>query len=207
MKYITDFLRCGDWWISRDGSIDMWGEWEPSCSWSGYRRLSDDLVYRIRVCGAIKNGRCKPSRWSSELDFNGMTFSIKTSHPSCASVKNASQLADKSLTLEVFKRASSYFYSQGRKNVRCVAKKGDGMFTPYLSHFGAVKWVRHYNSGRVDRLHPTGEYLVASRNWRSGEPQYSSLNLGHWGYGGGGTEEVFNHWLPATPAPSGQGGA
>lgn len=192
---MNQFLENGEWHVSRNGGITQWGEWQAANSWSGHRPLSKDMTYRIEIYGINKNSSfgCKPARWASRLCFNGTCYHISSTHPSCKSVGDACYQADRFLTPDVFRKACERFYAHDL--VRCVCKLENGEVNPYISSFGPVKWQRHYYCGQPDRLHPSGSYLIAELD-RGGSVRYSQTNVSYWGYGGGGTEHRFDHWIP-----------
>ena len=166
-----------EWYIYRDGGIDIEGSWVPGTSWSGYRKLNDVLRYRIEILGIYKSNSfgCKPRRWCSYLELNGLRFNIKTTHPSCKSIKDACRLADKFLTDDILLEAYRYFVS--KTTVTCIFKDG----RQFLSFFGQPKW--------DSKIFPNGEYEVHGKT-------YLSHIEKHWhGWRGQNRKEEFERWV------------
>lgn len=181
---MKDFLSSGEWFVYRDHTLTVWGEYEPVDSWSGYRRLNETLRYEIHISGKRKGWGCTPHWWYAKLRYNDLDFKVPSSHPSCKSKRNALDLADKALTVEVFKEACKFFMSHCR--VECVVRIEEDNTIPLLSSFGHIPWSK--------KILPNGEYVTARNHGREGIT-WSNIKLDYWGWSGGGTEKRFNHWL------------
>lgn len=182
------------WFVSRDYSLAVWDEYIPCQSWSGERRLSDTLIYKIDIHGKYKanNYGLVAYRWSSTLSYNGLSFPVFSTHPSCKSVVDACKQADKALTCEIFDRACHFFLS--RKFAHCIVNKD---MQPFFTSFGPPKWVNSYLSYSKQN-YPSGQYYHAY--WFKGEVQFSRTDISTYGYSGGGTDVRFEHWLGALDA-------
>lgn len=188
-----EFLKNGKWFISRNYSLMVWDEYVADNSWQGYRKLNDVIKYQIYISGVHKSDSfgCKPKRWHSELLFNNgdLKYRIKSTHPSCKSIRDACYQADRFLTLKEFENACGFFTSQ--QKATCVVNEN---LEPYFTAFGSPQWMSYYDGSRYVRNYKTGKYHTARMNWDK-KIKYSTYKLFFGGYVGGSKEVEFEHWL------------
>lgn len=184
-----DRVSSDRWFISRNYTLAVWDEYIPCDSWSGDRRISDTVSYKIDILGKQKANSygLKPYRWHARLYYNGLSFSVKSSHPSCKSIEDACRLADKTLTDEVFRQACHFFAS--RRFAYCIVNKD---LQPFFTSFGPPRWHNCYLSYSKQN-YPSGQYYYAF--WSKDEVHFSAIKVDYWGYGGGSTDVRFEHWL------------
>ena len=177
------------WFISRDHSLAVWDEYVLCNSWSGYRKITDTLTYRINILGKYKSGSygLRPIRWSARLTYGSYHFPVSSNHSSCKSISDACQLADKALTDQVFE-ATCHFFLSGRF-AHCIVDKD---LNPFFTSFGYPQWYSpHLFNSR--RNYPCGRYYYAYQ--LNDDIKFGSVNVSSLGYGSGGTDVRFEHWL------------
>ena len=207
----------GNWMVQTNTSMDIDANASHAGSWRGHRDLNSELRYRIRIYGrkSASSFGFKPYLWSAELDLSGMIYHIKSSHPSCKSIKDACIQADRALTLDAYQAACKHFYSHSQ--VVCVAKATDpvatrmwaaelaagasdlvGKYLPWASMFGRFRIIDFYGWGSRMRVKP-GTYATAEKDRRSGKVRQSIYQIDGYGYSGGGSRQAayFDHWLPS----------
>lgn len=174
------------WFISRNYSLAVWDEYIPCQSWSGYRKISETLTYKIDILGIYKTSSygLKPIRWSARLHYNGLSFPVSSKHPSCKSIKDACKQADKSLTDEIFNEACHLFSSQ--KLACCIVDKNS---QPFFTSFGHPRWVDNHSI----QNYPSGRYYYACKF--KDEMQFFEANVSTYGYSSGNTDVKFQYWI------------
>lgn len=164
----------GTWFISRDGGIQIDGDWVAQDSWTAnyrYPRFGEgnrpywfrsDVctvaawpTIRIAIYGQRKGGKLRPYRFFGRISF--LTASINLSNwrsgSYCKSLVDATRRAkklvdDNGLLEQVVKQAYQ------RNRVTCISKAGsNGEAIPYLSYFGEYL-------PTTDGSMPTGDYLM-----------------------------------------------
>lgn len=177
------------WFITRNHYLAVWDEYVPCNSWTGERDISDTLTYKIDILGRnkVNSYGLKPFRWSAKLCYNGLWFNVLSNHPSCKSIKDACQLADKALTDEVFSEACQFFLS--RKFAHCIVDKN---LNPFFTSFGPPRWMTS-NFSYSKQNFPSGQYYYTHQI--GNEIKFQQVNLSYHGYSGSGTDIRFEHWL------------
>lgn len=147
------------WFVWRNGGIDIDGEWQPSDSWSATKEILPGVVCRVSILGEYCARRFGLSayRWYGTLSVHGWGYEIKSSHPSCKSVKDALRYADRELTSDFVCASLRHFY-RAKSRATCIDKiDKSGERTPFLTWLGeSVDWMAF----------DYGEYIAAHRSPR-----------------------------------------
>lgn len=150
------------WYVYRNGGIDVDGEWQPSDSWSATKTILPGVVHRVDIVGTYRENRfgLVARRWFGQLDIRGWKYGIKSSHPSCKSVRDALRYADRDLTDEVVYSKLRHFYRTKERATCIVRIDKNGNQTPFLSWLGSnVDWMSldmgHYIAAHIHPWYET----------------------------------------------------